>query len=80
MPKFDWFKEWDSEDSKDIHDCVSDESLLDGLIGYAILFAALIGFIGGLLQALWKPTLVIGVVWVGYESIHTLIEYVQGVM
>ena len=80
MARYDWFEEWDSEDSKDTDDYLSDESLLEGLIGYAILFAALIGFIGGLLQALWKPTLVIGVVWVGYESIHTLIEYVQGVM
>ena len=80
MAKYDWFEEWDSEDSKDTDDYLSDESLLEGLIGYAILFAALIGFIGGLLQALWKPVVAIGVIWLGYESISTIVEYVQGVM
>lgn len=80
MAKYDWFEEWDSGDSKHMDDYLSDESLLEGLFGYVILVAGLIGFIGALLQALWKPTLVVGVVWVGYESIHTLVEYVQGVL
>lgn len=79
MAEYDWFEEWDAEDSNDVDDYSSDESLLEGWIGYAILFGVVIGLIGGLLQALWKPALAFGVLWLGYESLQSITEYVQGV-
>jgi len=76
MHKFDWFKEWESEEKTEER-AVHGEPLLEGWSGLLIIILS-ISLV--LLHSIWKPVVAIGAIWLGYESITAIVDYVQGVI
>ena len=76
MAKYDWFEEWKSEDKTE-DPAVHGEPFLEGWSGFLIFVIAVVI---ALINTLWKPAIAIGAVWLGYESISAIVEYVQGVL
>jgi len=78
MAKYDWFDGgYDKPKEVIIEPAVHGEPLLEGWTGLLIF---ILGMMYGLVLLLWKPVVWIGAIWLGYESISVIVEYVQGVI
>jgi len=76
MAKYDWYEEGAPE-VKEEESAVHGEPLLEGWSGFLILVIAVLI---ALIDTFWKPVVAIGAIWLGYEVVSTIFEYVQGVM
>jgi len=75
MAKYDWFDGGYDKPKEIISEpAVHGEPLLEGWTGLLIFT---LGMMYGLVLLLWKPVVWIGAIWLGYESISAIVEYVQ---
>ena len=78
MAKYDWFDGGYDKPKEVISEpAVHGEPLLEGWTGLLIF---ILGMMYGLVLLLWKPVVWFGAIWLGYESMSGIGEYIKGVL